>query len=103
MGTTGPTYGATPGKRIAILGNVGTKNLGDEATLAAVLQNIRRRDPSARLLAFVVYPADTRQRHSLEVYPQRRGSKYRSSAHTEQPARTPVGATGGLSALCTRM
>ena len=60
---------AAPAKRIAIYGNVGTLNLGDEATIAAVIQNIRLRAPTADLFAFVLYPQDTKERHGTPSVP----------------------------------
>src|SRR5438105_1984656 len=85
MPNTYDVSGPTPPRRLAIFGNVGTQNLGDEATLAAVLQNLRRRDPGAELCAFVLYPRDTQRRHGIEAYPQRRGRKYTSTSDPVQP------------------
>jgi polysaccharide pyruvyl transferase WcaK-like protein len=71
--TRSPTR-STRTKRIAIFGgNIGNKNLGDEATIAAVIHNIRRRDPNIDLRAFVVYCGDTSERHGILAFPQRRG------------------------------
>ena len=40
MPNTYDVSGPTPPRRLAIFGNVGTQNLGDEATLAAVLRSM---------------------------------------------------------------
>jgi polysaccharide pyruvyl transferase WcaK-like protein len=59
---------------IGILGHVGNKNLGDEAIIAAVIQNIRRRWVDARILGFTSNPNDTEQRHGIPSFPIRRGT-----------------------------
>jgi polysaccharide pyruvyl transferase WcaK-like protein len=61
-----PRYG-----KIALLHHVGGGNLGDDATLDAVVQNIRRRKPGAEIAAFTANPEDTRRRHGLLCYPIR--------------------------------
>jgi len=76
---------AAPAKRIAIYGNVGTLNLGDEATIAAVIQNIRLRAPTADLFAFVLYPQDTKERHGLRAYPIRSGSAFLGQVGQDHP------------------
>ena len=63
-------------QKIAILGgNVGNKNLGDETTVAAVIQNIRHRYPHAKICAFTTNPDDTQQRHKIAAFPLRRKDK----------------------------
>src|SRR2546422_3581380 len=54
--------------KIALLSPCGWGNLGDAAILEATIQGIRRRLPSARIVAFTLNPADTRQRHGIEAY-----------------------------------
>jgi polysaccharide pyruvyl transferase WcaK-like protein len=61
-----PTHG-----KIALLHHVGGGNLGDDATLDTVIQNIRRRRPNAVIAAFTANPNDTRQRHRIPCYPIR--------------------------------
>ena len=63
---------ATSPKRIGILAHVGNKNLGDEATVTATIQNIRRRYPNAEILAFTSNPEDTIVRHGVPAVPSRR-------------------------------
>jgi polysaccharide pyruvyl transferase WcaK-like protein len=63
------------GNCIGILGHVGNHNLGDEAIIAAVVQNIRRRSPDARIYAFTRNPEDTWRRHHVPAFPIRRPSR----------------------------
>ena len=55
--------------RIAFWGNFGTLNLGNECTLAAAVDNVRRLLPEARLLSVCRDPADTSVRHAVEAIP----------------------------------
>jgi polysaccharide pyruvyl transferase WcaK-like protein len=57
---------------IALLHHVGGGNLGDDATLDTVIQNILKRKPNAEITAFTVNPDDTRRRHRIQSYPIRR-------------------------------
>jgi polysaccharide pyruvyl transferase WcaK-like protein len=59
-------------QRIAILGHVGTQNLGDEAILAAVIQNLRVRLPDVEIDCFTARPEDTELRHGIRAFPVRR-------------------------------
>jgi polysaccharide pyruvyl transferase WcaK-like protein len=59
-------------RRIGILGHVGNQNLGDEAIIAAVIQNVRDRIPAAELTGFTTHPDDTGVRHGIPAYPIRR-------------------------------
>jgi polysaccharide pyruvyl transferase WcaK-like protein len=58
--------------RIGILGHVGNGNLGDEASFAAVGQNIQKRCPSVEVYGITLNPRDTRVRHNLPALPIRR-------------------------------
>ena len=58
--------------KIGLLGNIGNGNLGDEATFAAVIQNIRRYCPGAKVYGFSENPQDTWERHHISVFPMRR-------------------------------
>ncbi len=63
--------------RICLYGNFGAGNLGNEATLQAIIEQILRRRPDARLLCFCTDPADVRARHhiaALPAYPVGRGA-----------------------------
>ena len=59
-------------RRIGVFGHVGNGNLGDEAIISVVIQNIKRRYPSAEVYGFTVNPEDTRERHNITAFPIRR-------------------------------
>jgi polysaccharide pyruvyl transferase WcaK-like protein len=59
-------------KRIGLLHHLGGGNLGDDASLEAVKQNITRRLPSVEILGFTMNPDDTLRRHGIAAYPIRR-------------------------------
>src|SRR5262249_38414197 len=69
--------------RIGLLHHVGGGNLGDDATLDAVMHNIKRRWPHAVMVVFSMNPSDTQQRHGIPSYPLR--AKTWTFGH--QPAR----------------
>jgi polysaccharide pyruvyl transferase WcaK-like protein len=58
--------------RIVVFGNYGNGNLGDEATLQALLQLLRSRMPEAEIVALAVNPADTTNRHGIRAEPATR-------------------------------
>ena len=60
--------------RVAILGHVGKANLGDEAIIASVIQNIRDRIPQAEIFGITLDPEDTHARHGIRSFPLRRAS-----------------------------
>jgi polysaccharide pyruvyl transferase WcaK-like protein len=62
-------------RKIGILGHVGNENLGDEAIIAAVIQNIKCRDPYAQIYGFTSNPEDTEKRHKIAAFPVRRINK----------------------------
>jgi len=86
--------GSKPQKKIGIFSHGGTKNLGDEALLATVIQNVRARVPGAEIIGFTINPDDTRQRHGVPCFPIRRPGK---GAPLEPPASpaSVVGEEGG--------
>jgi polysaccharide pyruvyl transferase WcaK-like protein len=59
-------------KKVAIFAHSGKGNLGDEATMTAVLRNVRLRHPGADVWAFTLDPADTQARHEVSAFPIRR-------------------------------
>jgi polysaccharide pyruvyl transferase WcaK-like protein len=59
-------------KAVAILSNYGNRNLGDEATLAAILQQLRERCNGARFFAISFDPQDTETRHGITALPATR-------------------------------
>jgi polysaccharide pyruvyl transferase WcaK-like protein len=60
---------------IAVLSNYGNRNLGDEATLAAILQQVRDRREGARLYAISFDPEDTEARHGVIALPAQRQTR----------------------------
>ena|SRR5271166_4896870 len=56
-------------KAIGLLDHMGYGNLGDAAIQEAVIANIRKRLPNARLVAFSLIPDDTMKRHGIPCYP----------------------------------
>jgi polysaccharide pyruvyl transferase WcaK-like protein len=81
-------------RKIGILGHVGNENLGDEAIIAAVIQNIKCRYPDAKTCGFTLNPADTEKRHNIVAFPIRRIDRrnyYKNKATL--PQSVPVSAT----------
>src|SRR5262249_58302553 len=62
--------------QIGLLNHIGGGNLGDDATIGAVLQNIRQRWPDVAITAFSQNPSDTSMRHGI--------AKRRSEEHTSE-------------------
>jgi polysaccharide pyruvyl transferase WcaK-like protein len=61
-------------KRIGLLDHVGGGNLGDDATLDAVRQNIKSRWPEAEIIGLSMNPLDTEKRYAIPSFPIRRKS-----------------------------
>jgi polysaccharide pyruvyl transferase WcaK-like protein len=59
---------------------MGGGNLGDDATVEAVIQHIHRRWPHAEIIALSMNPADTALRHGIPSYPIRRQNWSREAA-----------------------
>ena len=57
---------------IGLMDHAGGGNLGDDTTQTAVIQNIRKRWPDARIFGFTMNPTDTEARHGIPAYPLRR-------------------------------
>jgi polysaccharide pyruvyl transferase WcaK-like protein len=73
-------------QKIAVLHHLGGGNLGDEASLQAVIQNIQRRWPDAEVTALTMNPAETTRRYGVPALPIRShtwGKGYDSSAGSE--------------------
>lgn len=51
--------------RIGLLAHCGTGNLGDEASIAAALDNITRRAPGVSVVGLTMDPEDTTRRHGI--------------------------------------
>jgi polysaccharide pyruvyl transferase WcaK-like protein len=62
-------------KTIGLLDHSGHGNLGDDANLEAVTQNIRSRWPDAKLIGLTLNPYDTERRLGIPSYAIRRDSK----------------------------
>jgi polysaccharide pyruvyl transferase WcaK-like protein len=54
---------------IGVFGHFGNRNLGDEATIEAVIQNIELRVPNAVIVGFSTDPDDTKARFNIQTYP----------------------------------
>lgn len=54
-------------KRIALYGNFGSGNLGNECTLQAVAEQLRQRWPDARLTCLCTIPEDVESRHRMKA------------------------------------
>jgi polysaccharide pyruvyl transferase WcaK-like protein len=87
-------------KTVGLLDHLGHGNLGDDATLEAVMQNIRRRSPDATLIGFSLNPYDTEQRHGIPSYAIRRDSKSPPSSNSPVSSHAPLKAR--LKRLLTR-
>ncbi len=88
---------------IAILGHVGNGNLGDEAIITAVVQNLRSRCPGAELYAFTANPRDTAQRHGVTAFPLRRHARPQgATALPERPSGEDASCNGGQPAALRR-
>jgi polysaccharide pyruvyl transferase WcaK-like protein len=61
-----------PSAKIALLHHTGGGNLGDDASIESVIENIRGRWPEATITAFSMNPGDTARRHGISAYPIRR-------------------------------
>jgi polysaccharide pyruvyl transferase WcaK-like protein len=55
--------------KIGLLNHIGGGNLGDDATVDVVLDNVRRRRPDAVINAFSKNPDDTTKRHGIPSFP----------------------------------
>lgn len=90
----GPTL-----RRIAVLGNYGNRNLGDEATLQSVLQFVHQRCPWVEVCALSEYPAETRRRHGIDAMPSavdaRDGDQAAEPTLPPRPPQREVSGLGG--------
>ena len=59
---------ATPA-RICFYGNFGAGNLGNEATLQAIIERILQHWPDGQLLCLCTNPQDVRTRHNIAAFP----------------------------------
>src|SRR5437764_12669732 len=59
---------------IGLMGPFGYGNLGDAASVEAMILNIRARLPNARIYGFSLNPADIERRHGIPGFPVSRMS-----------------------------
>lgn len=78
-------------RRIGIWGHYGTFNLGDEAIITAVIENILRRRPDAQLVGFSSNPRDTVSRYRVPAFPVRRWSHHAPSPDSDRSSPTTEG------------
>jgi polysaccharide pyruvyl transferase WcaK-like protein len=84
-------------RKIAILAHAGTYNLGDEAIVTAVIQNIRAHFLTTEICAFTTNPRDTHSRHGIAAHPLRRAKR---GSHSTEETQTGF---GWLEAIKTRI
>ena len=58
-------------QRIALFGNFGTGNLGNEATLQAMVHNLRRHMPDAEISCICPEPENTASTYNISAIPIR--------------------------------
>lgn len=59
-------------KGIGVFAHAGNGNLGDEALIATVLQNLKKRLPRVEFYGYTIQPNDTEERHKIRSFPIRR-------------------------------
>lgn len=103
---------ATLGPRggVAVLGNYGNRNMGDEAGLATLLQFLGRHYPGLAVCALSERPEETRQRHGIEaVYSTPARKRSRPEGHSaagpsgERSGGEPAKSRSALRAMLKRL
>lgn len=84
-------------KKIGVIFHGGTRNLGDEALFATVVQNVRRRIPNAEVIGFTINPEDTTRRNGIPCFPIRREEK--SAPAQSVPSSGPSSAGGAAESV----
>lgn len=93
---------ARPG-RIALLAHCGTGNLGDEGSIAAVLDNITRRWPGVSVVGLSMDPEDTTRRHGIPAFAMRqRIFPFQREWSSTPRSSEPVGFAEKLKALARK-
>src|SRR2546430_8636084 len=72
-------------KKVGVFSHGGTRNLGDEALFAAVVQNVLLHIPDAEIVGFTINPYDTLQRHAISSSPIRRLGKTSQTGSGSNP------------------
>lgn len=85
---------------IGLLDHLGHGNLGDDATLDAVMHNIKVRWPAAVIIGLSLNPYDTKQRHGIPSYAIRRDSK--APPENDRPAAVNAGLKVTLKGMLRR-
>lgn len=75
--------------RIGVLGHYGNDNLGDEAIVQAVIENLRGRIPDAEVVCFSVNPANTAWRHGVPAFALSRRAQTIADKWTRAKSRVP--------------
>jgi len=73
-------------RKVGLLNHMGGGNLGDDATQAAVIQNIKSRWPEAEIFGFSMNPSDTEERHRIPSYPIRTETWSANQSHVNSSA-----------------
>lgn len=81
---------ANTGYRVGVFGHYGHCNLGDEAIIEAVIQNLRSRWPAVSVAGFSMNPEDTARRYGILAYPIRRLDDPTSSNAAPVVKRSPL-------------
>jgi len=81
-------------RKIGILSPSGTGNLGDEATVAVLIEQIRSRYPHAEIYGLTVNPDDTRKRHGIAAYAARSNASLQGPAATRDRWTDTTGTQG---------
>lgn len=58
-------------QRIGVFGHYGNKNLGDEAIILAVIQNLKKQISGVEISCFSINPEDSKARYGVPAYPIR--------------------------------
>lgn len=74
-------------KQVGVFGHYGNSNYGDEAIIAAVIENTRNLLPHSEIACFSINPEDSKQKHGLPAYPIRRG-KMKKNTVTQAKVKT---------------
>lgn len=76
--------------KIALFGNVGINNLGNECTLDALIYNIRKHIPQAEMFVICTNPDDTASRHNLPTVQMESKPLFRSASSGKRGLATRV-------------
>jgi polysaccharide pyruvyl transferase WcaK-like protein len=96
-GTIAPLESAAPRAHVRVFGNFGTRNLGNEYTLRAVVANLRRYLPDATVSCICPGPAEVTKSHGIAAV----SMSYRASP--EFQARARGASSGRLTRFCRRL